>query len=116
MCTSRYRHCPCVREPHAMNLRHIIRILTQEMICSADFRTGKYRDKISSPTQKAKTYAAYNMPRPSDNTGSNQQCELDHLISLEIGGADDLSNIWPECSPGYAGWDAPGSRDKDKFE
>jgi hypothetical protein len=51
-----------------------------------------------------------------NNTGSNQKCELDHLISLEIGSADDLSNIWPQCSPGYADWNGASFRDKDKFE
>jgi hypothetical protein len=24
---------------------------------------------------------------------------LDHLISLELGGADTLGNIWPQCGP-----------------
>jgi len=24
---------------------------------------------------------------------------LDHLISLELGGADTLDNIWPQCGP-----------------
>jgi hypothetical protein len=28
-----------------------------------------------------------------------QTCELDHLISLELGGADTLDNIWPQCGP-----------------
>jgi hypothetical protein len=27
----------------------------------------------------------------------NQTCELDHLVPLELGGADGLGNIWPEC-------------------
>lgn len=25
--------------------------------------------------------------------------ELDHLISLGLGGADTLDNIWPQCGP-----------------
>jgi hypothetical protein len=24
---------------------------------------------------------------------------LDHLVSLELGGADTLDNIWPQCGP-----------------
>src|SRR5262249_46450380 len=70
----------------------------------------------TTPAQKARTYELYNIPRPTENRGANQQCELDHLVPLEIGGADDLSNIWPECRPGYAGWDGAGFRDKDRFE
>ena len=26
-------------------------------------------------------------------------CELDHLVPLELGGADGLGNIWPQCGP-----------------
>ena len=29
----------------------------------------------------------------------DQVCELDHLVPLELGGADGLGNIWPECGP-----------------
>jgi hypothetical protein len=39
------------------------------------------------------TYALYSIPRPPENVGANQKCELDHWVSLELGGADDLSNI-----------------------
>ncbi|HKW85912.1 MAG TPA: hypothetical protein VJM82_02480, partial [Nitrospiraceae bacterium] len=38
-------------------------------------------------------------------------CEIDHLISLELGGSNDLTNLWPEpYSP------APGAHEKDKLE
>jgi len=86
------------------------------VICAPNFHTSDYRDKESTPAQKATMYMAYNIPRPQPNAGADQMCELDHLVSLELGGADDLSNIWPECSPGYAGWSGAGFRDKDKFE
>lgn len=36
---------------------------------------------------------------PRGNTGKNQLCELDHLVSLELGGADTVDNIWPQCGP-----------------
>lgn len=26
-------------------------------------------------------------------------CELDRLVPLELGGADGLGNIWPQCGP-----------------
>lgn len=55
---------------------------------------------IATPEQdKETTYDWYNFPHPSRNSGENQICELDHLISLEIGGADTLDNIWPQCGP-----------------
>lgn len=37
--------------------------------------------------------------------------EVDHLISLELGGSNDIKNLWPEP---YAG--AQGARVKDKVE
>jgi hypothetical protein len=46
----------------------------------------------ASQTDKAKyqvAYPAYGVPR---SAGS----ELDHLVSLEIGGANDIANLWPE--------------------
>src|SRR5215831_5309996 len=94
--------------------RLIVRITS--VICAPDFHTSDYRDKQTTPAQKATTYKLYNIPRPTENTGANQECELDHLVSLEVGGADDLSNSWLECRPGYAGWAGAGFRDKDKFE
>src|SRR5262249_28321675 len=42
---------------------------------------------------------AYGIPVPANNDGQNQTCELDHLVPLELGGADTLDNIWPQCGP-----------------
>ena len=39
-------------------------------------------------------------------------CEIDHLIGRELGGADDVKNLWPE-SYGGAPWNA---HFKDKLE
>jgi hypothetical protein len=37
--------------------------------------------------------------------------EVDHLVSLELGGSNDISNLWPEAaSP------RPGFHEKDKVE
>jgi len=45
-------------------------------------------------------------------TNSASNYELDHLISLELGGSpDSVKNLWPE--PHYTD---PSSFDKDKFE
>jgi hypothetical protein len=38
-------------------------------------------------------------------------CEVDHLISLELGGSNDVKNLWPEpYEP------SPGAKEKDKVE
>jgi len=39
------------------------------------------------------------MTNPQHNSGRNQVCELDHLVPLELGGADGMGNIWPQCGP-----------------
>lgn len=73
--------------------------LTIEVLRDPDFTTRCTRDAATSEEEKATTYEWYNLPRPSEDSGENQICELDHLISLELGGADTLDNIWPQCGP-----------------
>ncbi len=42
---------------------------------------------------------------------NGREVEIDHLISLEIGGSNDLRNLWPQpYRP------VPGAREKDKLE
>jgi hypothetical protein len=66
---------------------------------SGKFKTGCERDSATSSTKKQTTYVSYAIKKPAKNTGKSQTCELDHLISLELGGADTLDNIWPQCGP-----------------
>jgi hypothetical protein len=63
------------------------------------FKTACDRDVATSAEEKATTYAGYTINKPTGNTGKTQSCELDHLVSLELGGADTLDNIWPQCGP-----------------
>jgi len=88
----------------------------ESIVCSADFRTGSIRDQSTTPTQKRKVYPAYSIPYPDNNRGSSQVCEIDHLLALQLGRADTISNLWSQCSPGYANWQGPGFRDKDGYE
>lgn len=73
--------------------------LTNDVLRNPGFRTSCVRDSATTAGQKATTYKFYNIPHPKNNSGKTQTCELDHLISLEIGGADTLENIWPQCGP-----------------
>jgi hypothetical protein len=43
-------------------------------------------------------------------------CELDHLVPLELGGADGLGNIWPKCGPDGATLDERYFKAKDRVE
>jgi hypothetical protein len=31
--------------------------------------------------------------------GVKMTCEPDHIVSLQLGGADTLDNLWPQCGP-----------------
>lgn len=75
--------------------------LTLEVLTNKRFKTGAVRDEAdgSSGTDKKITYQWYGIKKPVHNRGQAQVCELDHFISLEIGGADTLDNIWPQCGP-----------------
>ncbi len=57
-------------------------------------------------SEKNKVYQEYGIAHHS--TG---QYEIDHLISLELGGSNDLKNLWPESA-----LPKPGFHEKDKIE
>jgi hypothetical protein len=73
--------------------------VTIEVLRNPEFRTSCLRGHVTTEAQKASTYQHYGIPHPAHNTGVMQTCELDHLVSLELGGADTLDNIWPQCGP-----------------
>ncbi len=57
-------------------------------------------------TEKKAVYEAYGII-----THSKGQYEIDHFISLELGGSNDQSNLWPESAT-----PVPGFHQKDKLE
>lgn len=63
------------------------------------WRTRCIRNCQSTEQQKHVAYAWYGLAAPVGNDGRDQVCELDHLVPLELGGADGLGNIWPQCGP-----------------
>jgi hypothetical protein len=56
----------------------------------------------SSQTNKFKFDVVY----PAYGTPKSEKTELDHLVSLELGGANDAANLWPESPP------TPNPKDK----
>ena len=61
----------------------------QTTICRSGY-TATVRPPVSETDKlKREMYTAYGIP-----TGTAS--ELDHLVSLELGGANDASNLWPE--------------------
>jgi hypothetical protein len=74
------------------------------------------RDAATKEVEKAATYDWYGLQHPSNNSGESQICELDHLISLELGGADTLDNIWPQCGPSGVALPQRFFKEKDTVE
>jgi hypothetical protein len=76
---------------------------TKEAICVS----GYARTVRNVPeSEKIQAYNEYGI---SHHTSG--QYEVDHLVSLELGGSNDISNLWPElASP------TPGFHEKDKVE
>ena len=72
--------------------------LTNSRICASDFRKDPIRDVSTSKNHaveieygmEAKLYA--------------KTLEIDHIVSLELGGSNDIANLFPEqrdINPGY---------------
>lgn len=76
---------------------------TVQQICTPGYSSG-VRDVPTS--EKNQVYAEYGIA--SHTTG---EYEVDHLISLELGGSNDISNLWPEAAN-----PKPGFHEKDKVE
>jgi uncharacterized protein DUF3761 len=69
--------------------------LTTGVICAAGFRTGAIRNVPVS--EKHEVEAEYGM-RPA---AYGSTLEIDHIVSLELGGSNDVANLFPERAPGY---------------
>jgi len=83
--------------------------LTTQVICDPKWSTKTVRNVTQSTKKKA--YANYNVQNHQGYCSGTQGCEVDHLISLQLGGSNDITNLWPQ--PFEGAWNA---RDKDKLE
>jgi hypothetical protein len=90
--------------------------LTIEVLRDRRFTTRCIRDSATQEEEKATTYQWYNLAHPGNYSGESQICELDHLVSLELGGADTLDNIWPQCGPSGVALPQRFFKEKDTVE
>ena len=72
--------------------------LTKQVICSAGFRTSTIRNVPQS--EKFSVENEYGM-QPG-HYGST--LEIDHIVSLELGGSNDIANLYPEPGSGAASY------------
>lgn len=76
---------------------------TVSQICTSGY-SSSVRNVPTS--EKNQVYAEYDI-----TTHYTGQYEVDHLVSLELGGSNDIANLWPElASP------TPGFHQKDQTE
>ena len=76
---------------------------TLDEICTPGYSKGVRN--VTAET-KREVYAEYGLA--GNHTGYcdvDQGCEIDHLISLELGGSNEPANLWPEPYTGIA-WNA----------
>ena len=75
--------------------------VTAAVLCSPGYRTSAYRPPASD-TDRFKHDEAY----PAYGLAGTVRTELDHLVSLELGGSNDARNLWPQSPP------SPNSKDR----
>lgn len=90
--------------------------LSADLLRNPRWSTRCVRNCQSSEAEKHVTYGWYGIRTPRGNEGAGQVCELDHLVPLELGGADGLGNIWPQCGPSSAALDNRYFKMKDRVE
>jgi len=86
--------------------------LSKTKICS--IKWGKDERHVTA-AMKRQVFAAYGYSGYDDPRcvpAGKRTCEIDHLISRELGGADEVSNLWPQAY-GTSPWNAVL---KDKLE
>ena len=68
--------------------------VTQANIGSTICRSG-YTAKVR-PSSPQTTKAKYDIAYPAYKIPQGDTSELDHLVSLELGGSNDITNLWPK--------------------
>ena len=69
----------------------VARIVDVNTLCTTS--TSLVRNVPQSVKETA--YASYGL-KGNDRTSCTQGYEIDHLISLELGGSNDIKNLWPQ--------------------
>jgi hypothetical protein len=77
------------------------RSLSVSAICKTKW--GKDARHVTAAMKKT-VFQEYGLTGNTDPFCKPKGCEIDHLISRELGGADDVANLWPQS---YSGpWNA----------
>lgn len=98
-----YRHHDAARLPDSLETPGAVATTDTSLICKKGYSKSVRHVTAGVKRQVYEAYAT----EPHDSTC----CEVDHLISLELGGSNQFQNLWPEPYLPH-----PGARDKDKVE
>jgi hypothetical protein len=93
----------CKRGPHPDT--HCTPGVAAASVTAPDVCTPGYSGRVRNVSTRTKNRVYLNYGIRSHKSGAY---EVDHLISLELGGSNSIKNLWPEKQP--------GARDKDKLE
>lgn len=89
-------------------------LITKDELCDKAYTTRDARSV--SAKDHADAFRRYGLTGNKDRAcrpdKHGRRCEVDHLISLELGGANDILNLWPQPFGTYP-WNATR---KDKLE
>lgn len=111
---ARYGHSGPALLPDSDATPGAVRTLSRVEVCDGG-STKQFRH--TTEKMKEAVYAEYGVdkhyPLPGAGSGTFKAplYEIDHLVSLELGGADEVENLWPQ--PYYQ---HPGAREKDSVE
>lgn len=88
------------RPDHKLTPGAVDASLTKAILCDPTHHTAENRHVPQS--EKVKACRAYGIATGCPGPGY----ELDHLISIELGGSNDISNLWPQPvdAPGVIGY------------
>lgn len=69
--------------------------VTQSNLKSTICKHGGYTTKVR-PSSSETDHAKYDVSYPAYHVSHRKKSELDHLVSLELGGSNDIANLWPQ--------------------
>lgn len=78
------------RPDHTLTPGVVDPLKTKAIICVSGFTSQPGVRNVTQST-KDKVFAEYKVDPKAD------QFEIDHLISLELGGSNDIHNLWPQA-------------------
>jgi hypothetical protein len=79
--------------------------LTKDQICTIKWGQDERHVTEEMKQEVFKLYGYSGNDDPHCVPAGKRQCEIDHLVSRELGGADEVKNLWPQAY-GSRPWNA----------